>query len=587
MAEFSELGLSSPLLKGIKELGFEKPTPVQEKVIPHLLTSDQSLVALAQTGTGKTAAFGLPLLELLDAKNKNIQSLVLCPTRELCLQIAGDLKNYAKHLDKVNILAVYGGASIVPQLRELARGVDIIIATPGRMNDILRRHKANLSAVTRVVLDEADEMLNMGFKEELDTILEQVPDTAITLLFSATMPRAVSSIAKNYMSNPQEITIGQRNAGAENVSHEYCIVHAKDRYKALKRLADFYPDMYGLVFCRTRVETQDVANRLMQDGYNAEALHGDLSQAQRDAVMVKFRSRKLHMLVATDVAARGVDVNDLTHVINYNLPDDVELYTHRSGRTGRAGRKGISIAIIHMREKYRIKQLEKKVNKKFTQRMIPTGPEVCKAQLFSMINRVKEVKVDHKQIEAYLPAIFKTLDDMSHEELIKHFVSLEFNRFLEYYRNAPDLNIFAVEDKKEQFSKDMTCIYINVGRIDNLEPQELIKMLNDIADTKINVGLIKITKTFTLVDIDPTQVKEVLVRLNDDLYVGDRKVQARLDRKPEQVFTRHSRRSNPGSHRDRRRRSSDSRSARGARNSSGSRSARHAGAPRSPRRSAK
>jgi ATP-dependent RNA helicase DeaD len=535
MASFDELGLSEPLLKGIKKLGFESPTPVQEKVIPHLLSSEQSLVALAQTGTGKTAAFGLPLLELLDEnQQRKPQALILCPTRELCLQIASDLKNFAKFLSRVNILAVYGGAPIVNQLRELERGVNIIVATPGRMNDILRRRKANLSEIKRVVLDEADEMLNMGFKEELDAILEQVPETATTLLFSATMPAAVSAIAKNYMQNPKEITIGQRNAGAENVSHEFCMVHAKDRYLSLKRLADFYPDMYALVFCRTRIETQEVANKLMQDGYNAEALHGDLSQAQRDRVMEKFRSRKLHMLVATDVAARGVDVNDLTHVINYQLPDDVEIYTHRSGRTGRAGRKGIAISIIHMREQYRIRQLEKKVNKKFTQRMIPTGREVCEAQLFSMIKRVKEVEVDHQQIDAYMPAIFETLDDMSREDLVKHFVSIEFNRFLDYYRNAPDLNANAEDNNKEKFDKNMSCIFISVGKMDGLVPKELVSMLDDIAGEKVNIGLISITKSFTLVDIDPKQVTHVLAKLNDDLYVGDRKVQARLDRKPKQ-----------------------------------------------------
>lgn len=531
MADFNELGLSAPLLKGIEKLGFENPTPVQEKVIPHLLNSERSLVALAQTGTGKTAAFGLPLLELLDkGQNRKPQALVLCPTRELCIQIAGDLKDYAKYLDKVNILAVYGGAPIVNQMRELERGVNIIIATPGRMNDLLRRHKADLSEVKRVVLDEADEMLNMGFKEELDTILEDVPNSATTLLFSATMPRAVISIAKNYMHNPEEITIGQRNAGAENVSHEYCVVHARDRYKALKRIADFYPDMYSLIFCRTRAETQDVANRLMQDGYNAEAIHGDLSQAQRDRVMEKFRSRKLHMLVATDVAARGVDVSDLTHVINYQLPDDVEIYTHRSGRTGRAGRSGIAISIMHMKEQYRIRQLEKKVNKPFSRRMIPTGREVCEAQLFSMINRVKQVEVDHKLIDGYLPAIFETLDGMSHEDLIKHFVSLEFNRFLDYYRDAPDLNIVADDKKKEKFSKDMTCIYINVGKVDDLTAKELLEMLNEISETTVNIGLIEIGKTFTLIDIDPKQVKNILAKLNDSIFVGDRQVVARVDR---------------------------------------------------------
>ena len=532
MPKFNELGLSKPLLTGIEELGFETPTPVQEKVIPHLLTTEKSLVALAQTGTGKTAAFGLPLLELLTPGDSSIQAVILSPTRELCLQITEDLKKYSKFMPEVSILAVYGGSPIVNQFRALERGVQIIVATPGRMNDILRRKKANLSNVKRVVLDEADEMLNMGFKEELDGILEKVPDTASILLFSATMPKEVANIAKNYMQNPDEITIGVKNAGAENVQHEYCVVHAKDRYLALKRIADFYPDMYGLVFCRTRLETQEVAVKLMHDGYNAEPLHGDLAQAQRDRVMNSFRSKKLNMLVATDVAARGVDVNDLTHVINYNLPDDAEIYTHRSGRTGRAGRNGISISIIHMRELYRIKQLEKRLKKKFSRRMIPTGDEVCTAQLFSLISRVRNAEVDHEHIDQYLPQIYEILEGMTYQDLIKHFVSLEFNRFLNYYRDAPDLNSGTMSgERRKQNESNMPAIFINVGKMDKISPKDLIKAVNQAGGGKANIGNINIRKTFSLVELDEKFIQQVIDGLNSNVRIGNRSVSARRDDK--------------------------------------------------------
>ena len=375
--KFTDMGLSPEILEGISRLGFETPTPVQAAVIPAILNNGRDLVALAQTGTGKTAAFGLPMLQMLDTNIKTPQALILCPTRELCMQIARDLENFAACVRGVRVLAVYGGADIKPQLAAMVRGVDIVVATPGRMVDLLRRKRADFSKIKRVVLDEADEMLNMGFEEDLEAILSEVPDGAQTLLFSATMPRQVASIAKKYMKDPEEITVGTRNAGAENVSHEYLVVHAKDRYRALKRLADFYPDMYGIVFCRTRQETQDIADHLGKDGYKAESLHGDLTQQQRDRVMKKFRARELQMLVATDVAARGLDVNDLTHVINYSLPDDLGSYTHRSGRTGRAGKTGVSIALINMREHNKVKHIEKQLGRKFVQRAVPTGVDIC------------------------------------------------------------------------------------------------------------------------------------------------------------------------------------------------------------------
>lgn len=437
---FDELGLNPEILKAISRMGFETPTPVQAKVIPRLLENKGDMVALAQTGTGKTAAFGLPILNMLDHESRAPQALIMCPTRELCVQIARDLTAFAAGSPSVNIVAVYGGTPIQTQLRSLSRGAHIIVATPGRMLDILRRKRANLGGVERVILDEADEMLNMGFQEDLESILSEVPDTAHTLLFSATMPRQVASISRKYMKDAEEITVGQLNAGAENVTHECYVVHQRDRYLALKRLADFYPDMYAIVFCRTRQDTKSVANWLIRDGYNVDALHGDLSQDQRDNVMKKFRDKSLQILVATDVAARGLDVTDLTHVINYNLPDDLGSYTHRSGRTGRAGKSGISAVIINMREKGKVRRIEATIKKKFEYRDVPGGREICEAQLFSLVKRMKDVEVDHKQIDDFLPAIFESLKGMETEEIVKRFVSLEFNNLLKYYRGAKDLS---------------------------------------------------------------------------------------------------------------------------------------------------
>jgi ATP-dependent RNA helicase DeaD len=445
MITFEELGIHPVHVDALKELGFEYPMPVQEKVIPLLLAGPVDIVALAQTGTGKTAAFGLPLIQMTDPHSKVPEALILAPTRELCIQIAGDLNDFAKNTDDLKILPVYGGSSMEVQIKALKKGVQIVVATPGRLCDLIRRKAIKLNEVKTVILDEADEMLNMGFQESINDILSEVPKERATLLFSATMPAEVAVIARKYMRNPVEITIGDRNSGADNIKHIYYTVHARDKYIALKRIVDYYPNLYGIVFCRTRKDTQEVADKLMQDGYNAESLHGDLSQAQRDMVMQKFRIRHVKLLVATDVAARGLDVNDLTHIINYNLPEDILAYAHRSGRTGRAGKAGISIAIINLKEKHLIKQIEKKIKKTFVAAKLPGGREICEKQLFSMIAKMEEVDIEQTEIDSYLPTIYKKLEWLDKEEIIKRFVALEFNRFLEYYKNAKDINIS--EDK--------------------------------------------------------------------------------------------------------------------------------------------
>ena len=438
---FKELNLRAEILSAVEELGYEQPMPVQEQVIPYMLTEVSDLVALAQTGTGKTAAFGLPILNMIDVKRRDVQALVLAPTRELCIQICNDLKGYSKNMSDVHIVPVYGGEDIRKQLKELDRTPQIIVATPGRLIDLTERGKIQLGNINYLVFDEADEMLNMGFKEDIETILKETPDTRRTLLFSATMPAEIQRIARQYMHDYKEITVGVRNSGTENVEHIYYVSQARQRYLVLKRIVDLNPDIYGIVFCRTRQETKEVADKLMHDGYNADALHGDLSQPQRDSVMQKFRIRNVQLLVATDVAARGLDVSDLTHVINYNLPDDVEIYTHRSGRTGRANKTGISVSIIHSKEKFKIKDIERMLKRKFEQRQIPNGLEVCKKQLFYQIDKMQNVDVNEEQIDPYMAQIMNQLEYLSKEELLKRFVSLEFNRFLDYYKNAPDLNI--------------------------------------------------------------------------------------------------------------------------------------------------
>ena len=528
MTKFTDLGIQEDILKGISELGFEEAMPVQREVIPVLLETDRDIVALAQTGTGKTAAFGLPIVQQVNVKEKYPQALILSPTRELCVQIAKDLMAYSKYIKGLKVLPVYGGANIDAQIRGLRMGVHVIVATPGRMLDLIKRKKADITNVQTVVLDEADEMLNMGFRDDLNDILESVPDERRTLLFSATMPKEVAAIAKNYMSNPEEITVGKKNAGAESVKHLYYLVHARDRYLALKRIADMNPDIYAIIFCRTRMETKEVAEWLIKDGYNADALHGDLSQAQRDHVMSRFRLKNLQMLVATDVAARGLDVNDLSHVINYNLPDDIEAYTHRSGRTGRAGKTGVSIAIVHLREKYRIKEIEKKINKNFEKANIPTGKEVCKKQLFHLIDRMEKVDVDHGQIDGFLPEIYKKLEWLDKEDLIKRFVSLEFNRFLDYYKNAPDLNIpdekeFRQKEKdkgkRRVSNKDFKRLFINVGKNQGLNAQRLMGLINESTrERNIAIGKIDIMKSFSFFEIDKQFTDKVLDGLNSSVF---------------------------------------------------------------------
>ena len=438
---FSHFTLNDELMKSIKELGFKKPTPIQSKVIPHLLLSNQDLIATAQTGTGKTAAFGLPLLQLTDTKNDSIQTLILCPTRELCLQIGKDLSNYSKYLKNINILSVYGGAKIDKQIRSLKKRPQIIVGTPGRTKDLIRRKKLFLGNIKRLILDESDEMLSMGFKDDLEFIIKSASKEKQILLFSATMNSKVSAVTKKYMKNSLKISVASVNRAAENVDHLFYMVQARDRYEVVKRIADMNPDIYGIVFCRTRRETKEVANKLMNDHYNADTIHGDLTQNERDDVMMRFRKRKLQILVATDVAARGLDVEELTHVINYNLPDDDEIYVHRSGRTGRAGRNGISIAIIHGREHHRIKEIERKSSISFNRQRVPNGLEICKKRLYTLIDKIEKVKVNEDQIEQFLPYIYDKLNWLDREQLIKHFVSTEFNRYLSYYRDARDINI--------------------------------------------------------------------------------------------------------------------------------------------------
>ena len=520
------MGFTPGILKAIQELGFDQPMPVQEKVIPLMLGDEVDIIALAQTGTGKTAAFGLPLVQATDTGINDTQALILCPTRELCMQITGDLTDYARFTGKLKILAVYGGASIDNQIRSLKKGVHIIVATPGRLIDLIGRGAARLSSVNTVILDEADEMLNMGFLDSINEILEDVPEGRRTLLFSATMSSEIASIARKYMHNPVEVTIGTKNASAENVSHAYYLVHARDKYKVLKRIADFEPDIYGIVFCRTRKETQEVASKLINDGYNADALHGDLSQAQRDAVMQKFRIRNLQLLVATDVAARGLDVDDLTHVINFSLPEDTEVYTHRSGRTGRAGKTGISISLVHLREKHILQQIERKVKKSFKTLKIPTGSEICGKQLFNWVSKLENVVTDHLEIEKFLPEIKEKLAGLDREELLKRVVSLEFDRFLDDYRHGEDL-IDPVSEKEATFSRsgrrpaneqypgNYTRLFINLGKSDGFYPEQLIELVNsNTRGKKVPIGKIDLLKTFSFFEVEPGYANDLIEALN-------------------------------------------------------------------------
>jgi len=557
MNTFNEMGLDDPIQRAVNELGFVDPTPIQEKVIPHILGLDQDLIALAQTGTGKTAAFGLPLIQKADMNDKSVQALVLCPTRELCMQITGDLQNFSKYTTGFNIIPVYGGAPAEGQIRQLRSGGQIVVGTPGRVRDLIDRKVLKVQKIKWLVLDEADEMLQMGFKEELDAILSGTPSEKQTLLFSATMPKGVYQIANNYMNAPLEISVGTKNAGADNVVHEYYMSHAKHRYEVLKRIADMHPDIYGIVFCRTRRETKEVADKFMADGYNADALHGDLSQAQRDYVMNRFRKRQLQMLVATDVAARGLDVDDLTHVINYNMPDDLEVYIHRSGRTGRAGKNGISISIIHTRETGKIRQLEKITQKKFKRVMVPGGKEICEKQLFNLVNTMEHVKTADSQIDVFLPEIYKKLEWLSKEDLIKKFVSVEFNRFLEYYKNAPDLNVQAdqrdergrepaarrpatrqnrsenrkdtSEDRRREGQGAYSRFYINVGSKNNINPTKLIGLLMDTTNNRqIEVGKIDIMKGFSFFEVEKSNEALVMQSFSRNIRHEGAKVKVEL-----------------------------------------------------------
>ncbi len=491
---FESMGLRPELLQALAGLGFEKPTPVQARVIPLLLNNHRDLVALAQTGTGKTAAFGLPILQQWTVKPNSPQALVLCPTRELCLQIARDLTQLSAFMPSVRVLAVYGGSDIRTQLQALARGVHIVVATPGRMVDLLRRERADFSQVSRVVLDEADEMLSMGFEEDLKTILSATPDNAQTLLFSATMPRNVAAITRAYMTEAEEITIGARNAGAEHVSHEYVLVHAKDRYPALRRILDRIPGLYGIVFCRTRQETQDIADRLGRDGYPAESLHGDLSQQQRDRVMKKFRDHAIPLLVATDVAARGLDVKNLTHIVSFSLPDDLEAYTHRSGRTGRAGQSGTSIVLLHLRERYKLTHIEKNIGHKFVQCPVPSGDEICRARLDNWVRKWLDLDPAFGDLEACLPELFAKLADYSREDILRRVAFLEIRDLMAFYRQAPDLNVALPEHEPRREPGSVELVW-NIGSVNGVTPQTLMRLAEAVSGrTHLPFGRIKITK---------------------------------------------------------------------------------------------
>jgi len=525
MNPFLELGIRHEVVNAVTELGFEKPSPIQEKAIPVLLTGNDDFVGLAQTGTGKTAAFGLPLLELIDFSQKHPQALVLCPTRELCLQIAKDLEIYAKYVDGARVVAVYGGANISDQLRQIRRGVQIVVATPGRMLDILGRNAIDFSAVRYVVLDEADEMLNMGFQEDINNILSETPETKKTWLFSATMPREVRRIAQNYMTDPIEMTVGTKNTGNANIEHHYYLVKGRDKYAAFKRIVDFHPDIFGIVFCRTKVETQEIAEALVRDGYNADSLHGDLSQQQRDRVMKRYRERNLQLLIATDVAARGIDVNDVTHVINYSLPDEVENYTHRSGRTARAGKTGISLSLINVKEQGKVRRIEKIIGKSFVRKEVPKGTEVCERQLFAIVDKIHNVDINEDRIAPFLPAIMERIQDLSKEDIIKRFASLEFNRFLDYYKNAPDLNVDAREsgrssdgERSERGERrgrsaepGYTRLFMNLGTVDELSRGDLLSLICESANISgRSVGKIDMKGVFSFFEVEDAEVGKIL-----------------------------------------------------------------------------
>jgi ATP-dependent RNA helicase DeaD len=525
MQSFETLGLSGELVEAIRKIGFEQPTPVQQQAIPVLLKGDTDVVALAQTGTGKTAAFGLPLIELIDDFDKTTQALVLAPTRELCLQITNDFETFAKNVKQLNIVSVYGGASISDQIRKVKRGAQIIVATPGRLMDLLSRKVINLKAIKFVILDEADEMLNMGFKEDIDHILSHTPDLKNVWLFSATMPREVRTIANTYMNNPVELTVGERNQGNKSIEHQYIVIDEKDRYLALKRIVDYNLDIFAVIFCRTKLDTQRVAEHLIKDGYNADSLHGDLTQQQRDRVMGNFRSKTLQLLVATDVAARGIDVSNISHVIHMNLPDEMEFYTHRAGRTGRAGKTGISIALIARKEAGKIKQIEKAIGVKFEKKLVPTGIEVCEKRVLHIVHRLREVQMIEEEISGFLPAVYDELKDLSKEEIIKRFTSLEFNHFLDYYRDAPDLNKTDRGDRGEKDSAGRYVtgerLFINLGKMDGLDAGKLLGLICDRSKiSKQKVGRIDLKGAYSFFEVEKDFVDTVRDHLHGFEYKG-------------------------------------------------------------------
>ena len=531
MRSFEELGVCEEIRKAIEELGFVQPMPVQEAVIPYLLGNENDVIALAQTGTGKTAAFGIPLLERIDTSRRETQALVLSPTRELCLQITDDLRDFAKYMDGIHVEAVYGGAAIEPQMRALKKGVEIIVATPGRLVDLMHRGYARLDQVSNIVLDEADEMLNMGFSDSINEIFESLSVDHHTLMFSATMSKEVERVAKKYLNNYQEIVVGSRNEGAENVNHIYYMVNAKDKYLALKRIVDYYPRIFAIIFCRTKVETQEIADKLIKDGYNAESLHGDLSQQQRDLTMQKFRNHLTQLLVATDVAARGLDVDDLTHVINFGLPDDIENYTHRSGRTGRAGKKGTSISIVHSREKFKIRNIEKEIGKEFVKAEIPSAEEICKKQLYKVMDQIVKTDVDDEEIAPFMQDINRYFEYIDKEELIKKIVSLEFGKFLAYYAEAPEIEEVK-PDKKEKkpqsdkqklqnkAQKGYRRLFINLGKRDGFYPGELMQTLNRFVGGRQEVGHIDLLDTISYFEVPEKDAKKVMIQLSGIRYKG-------------------------------------------------------------------
>ena len=541
MKTFEELGVSEEIRRAITELGFESPMPVQEEVIPYLLGSNNDVIALAQTGTGKTAAFGIPVLQRLDPESHETQALVLSPTRELCLQIADDLKDFSKYMKGINIVAVYGGASIENQIRALRHGAQVIVATPGRLIDLMHRGKANLENVYNVVLDEADEMLNMGFTESINEIFEGVPKDRNTLLFSATMSREIERIAKSYLRECKEIVVGSRNEGAENVNHIYYMVHAKDKYLALKRIVDYNPKIFGIIFCRTKLETQEIADKLIRDGYNAESLHGDLSQQQRDLTMQKFRQHLTQLLVATDVAARGLDVDDLTHVINYGLPDDIESYTHRSGRTGRAGKKGTSISIMHIREKHKMRAIEKEIGKSFVEGQIPSAKEICKKQLYKVMDQIVKTDVNDEEIDPFMTDINRYFEFMDKEDLIKKIVSMEFGKFLAYYADAPEIEAPSKSPRGETSGKrggrgersntpprgrrrgaesGYRRLFINLGKDDGFYPGEVMQYINKHVEGRQEVGHIDLLGKFSYIEVPESDAQKVMSALDGTRYKG-------------------------------------------------------------------